>query len=135
MLHKHTVPVLKALLLCSAVMYVCSSAAAILTMEMLYRYVQQGNLRQLAAYFQNSPSLELQDRNGNTALCQAVINQDQMTVRKLIYLGANKNAACMYRIPTEKLREAGVTPRATQFPSSYVQASKKTAGVPALFLL
>ena len=127
MSQKHTVPILRALLLCLTVTHVCSSVAASLTMEALYRYIQQGNLRQLASYLQNSPSLEIRNNEGNTALCQAILNQDQMMVKKLVYLGANRNASCMYNIPAEKFREMGLTPRPVKVSGTYVQAARKTA--------
>ncbi len=75
---------------------VAGFCATKLSVEEIYNYASQKNMRELKKL---KNSMDSVDSEGNTALCQAILNKDVKTYNALVRAGANTSAACIKNIP------------------------------------
>ena len=66
--------------------------------EAIYFYAHQGNVAALQKLKQSGHPIDLSDKYGNSALCEAVLRQDKIAIQTLIQQGADTNAYCMQAI-------------------------------------
>lgn len=104
-----------------------------MTMEWVYIYIRNAPMQQLSYSLRNNDLLEIQDRYGNTPLCKAIMDRDQLMVQKLILLGANLNAWCMNYIPIEDLRSFGLTRRGVNAGRAYSPYQRRYYSMPSVF--
>lgn len=71
-------------------------AADLISMKQIYNYASK---QDVSALKNIKNQLETLDSKGNTAVCQAILNEDVKTYNTLIRAGANANAACIKNIP------------------------------------
>ena len=72
------------------------SAANLVSMKQIYNYAEKQDINFLKSI---KNQLETLDSKGNTAVCQAILNEDIKTYNALIRAGANANATCIKNIP------------------------------------
>ncbi|MBR6412636.1 MAG: hypothetical protein IKS41_05705, partial [Alphaproteobacteria bacterium] len=79
----------------SSMLWSTSALAAPLTMSQIYGYARHGDLSSLKRI---KSRIDTIGRGGNTALCQAVYNQDYGTYYNLKAMGASRTHPCINRI-------------------------------------
>ena len=88
---------------------VTQSAVSASPRQAIYYYAKTGNLHALQQLRARGYPVDLKDSKGNTALCEAVWRQNRQAVKTLLTAGANRQAACLSRIPDKYLTPMDLT--------------------------
>ena len=84
---------------------VSSAAVGAYPMQQIYQVASKGTRKALNALKSLSSSqLDVTDRSGNTAVCQAVLSHNYKAFNLLKQAGANLRPKCIQNIPSEELR-------------------------------
>lgn len=99
---------MKKVLLLSLMLGVAPAALADYRMtprEAVYYWANQGSVKNLKALQKSGYSLDMPDKNGKQAVCEAVDKNDVKAFKTLQKAGANMNVFCLYNMSQEKRYE------------------------------
>ena len=89
----------------------CIKTVPIVTEAMIYEAAHHGNVKQIALWQEYGVPVDLMNRqDGNTALCQAVYENDCEAIDILLKAGASEYHNCMRRIPQKVRQELSCKP-------------------------
>ncbi len=90
--------------------FVCEkqAQAAYITTDTIYQYASNNQRIALLSILRYGYSIDMMDAYGNTALCQAILNEDGDAIQNLLDFGANRNANCLNQISSDKLYRVGL---------------------------
>ncbi len=75
--------------------------------QAFYYYASQGNMQAIYQLQQMGFPIDVADDYGNSALCEAVIKQDQRAIQTLVKLGADTGAYCMQALGVDQILSDG----------------------------